>query len=90
MNQMKEKSLISFKKAVGQLNKIIKMINEDKYCIDVMQQNLAVIGLLRSAHTMLLEGHLDSCFMAGINSNSLKTKKRMTNEVLKVVKMFNK
>lgn len=90
MNQNKQKSLVNFKKAVGHLNKIIEMIEKDQYCIDVMQQNLAVIGLLRSAHTMLLEGHLDSCFTAGIKSNNPRTIKKMTDEVLKVVKMFNK
>ena len=38
------------------------MIEGGEYCIDIMQQNLAVIGLLRSAHEMLMENHLNSCF----------------------------
>lgn len=90
MNESKQKSLVSFKKAVGQLNKIISMIEEDQYCINVMQQNLAVIGLLKSAHTQLMEGHLNSCFRQGMEAKNNKNKDKMVEEVLKVVKMFNK
>ncbi|MFA4930317.1 MAG: metal-sensing transcriptional repressor [Patescibacteria group bacterium] len=90
MNDNKMKSLGNFKKAVGQLNKIIDMIEKDQYCIDVMQQNLAVIGLLRSAHTLLLEGHLNSCFASGIEAKNSRRKEEIIAEVLKVVKMFNK
>lgn len=90
MNTHKQKSIINFKKAVGQLNKIIEMSEKDQYCIDIMQQNLAVIGLLRSAHTLLMEGHLNSCFASGMSTKNNKLKKKMIVEVLKVVKMFNK
>lgn len=90
MNEGKKKSLINFKKAVGQLNQIITMIDDDKYCIDIMQQNLAVVGLLKSAHAMLMEGHLNSCFIAGMDAKNPKMRQQMVAEVLKVTKMFNK
>jgi len=48
----KKKILIGFKKANTSLAKIIEMVENDHYCIDVMQQNLAVIGFLRSAHDL--------------------------------------
>lgn len=53
--------MIAMKKAKTSLEKVIKMIEEDRYCIDVIQQNLAVIGLLRAANTALLEGHVNCC-----------------------------
>lgn len=62
------------------------MIEEDKYCIDVMQQNLAVIGLLKSAHQMLIEGHLNHCFRSAMSSKNEKRKDEMTQEILKVIK----
>jgi DNA-binding FrmR family transcriptional regulator len=66
------------------------MIEENAYCIDIMQQNLAVIGLLKSAHQMLMEDHLKSCFGSAMKSNDEKTKARMTEEILTVTKLFNK
>ncbi|OQA04898.1 MAG: Copper-sensing transcriptional repressor CsoR [bacterium ADurb.Bin400] len=86
----KEKSLLNFKKAHSHIAKIIKMIEEDKYCIDIMQQNLAVIGLLKSAHETLMEGHLQSCFKQAVVSQDSTKQAEMTEEILKVTKMYNK
>jgi CsoR family transcriptional regulator, copper-sensing transcriptional repressor len=90
MNTQKEKTLINFKKAKSSLEKIISMAESDKYCIDIMQQNLAVIGLLRSAHEMLMEGHLNSCFKSAMSSRNEKKKQEMTDEILRVMRLFNK
>lgn len=90
MNTPKQKTLINFKKASSLLTKIIKMSEEDTYCMDIMQQNLAVIGLLRSAHEMLMENHLNTCFRKAMSSNNEKKKKEMTEEILKVTNLFNK
>lgn len=88
-NNMKSEKgiLINFKKAQSHLGKIIKMEEQGSYCIDTMQQNLAVIGLLKSANQMLLERHLNSCFMSAMNSKNNKKKQAMVNEILKVCKM---
>jgi DNA-binding FrmR family transcriptional regulator len=86
----KGKALINFKKAQSLIAKIIDMTNQDTYCIDIMQQNLAVIGLLRSAHEMLMENHLNTCFRKAVSSGNEKKKKEMTSEILKVTNLFNK
>lgn len=86
----KEKTLVNFKKAQSLILKIIKMIEDKKYCIDIMQQNLAVIGLLKSAHHMLMEGHLNSCFKKAMGTKNEKRKQEMTQEILKVSKLSNK
>lgn len=90
MNNKKEKALIGFKKAHSHLAKIIQMTENNEYCMDIMQQNLAVIGLLRSAHEMLMENHLNSCFANAMASKNEKKKQQMTEEILKVTKLFNK
>ena len=90
MSNQKEKTLINFKKTQSLMAKIITMVEKDEYCIDIMQQNLAVIGLLRSAHESLMEGHLKSCFKNAMQSKNDKIKKQMTEEILKVTKLFNK
>ena len=72
------------------MEKIIEMMEADRYCIEVMQQNLAAIGLLRSAHEMLMEGHLNHCFKSAFETKNVKKQKEVTNEILKVTKLFNK
>lgn len=91
MAVINEKNLLTnFKKAQSLTAKIIQMVEGKHYCIDVMQQNLAVIGLLRSAHEMLMENHLNTCFKSAMGSKNEKKKEEMTQEILKVSKLFNK
>ncbi|OGY41134.1 MAG: hypothetical protein A2Y67_00845 [Candidatus Buchananbacteria bacterium RBG_13_39_9] len=90
MNKAKQQTLINFKKTRSLLDKIIKMIDEDKYCIDIIQQNLAAIGLLKSANAMLMEGHLNSCFKNAVISKNSAKQQKMIAEILKVTKLTNK
>ena len=90
MQQNKDKILINFKKAQSHLAKITRMLEDDRYCIDIMQQNLAVLGLLKSAHQMLMSGHLNSCFKNAMASKNEQRKQEMIEEILKVMKMYNK
>lgn len=86
----KKKILISIKKASSLLSRVSDMVERDQYCIHVMQQNLAVIGLLRSAHEMLMANHLDTCFRSALASKNEKKKKQMMEEILKVINLYNK
>lgn len=90
MENKKIKTLINFKKAQSLIVKISSMVEKNEYCIDIMQQNLAVIGLLKSAHQMLMENHLNTCFKTAMASTNEKRKQEMTDEILKVAKIFNK
>jgi len=89
-NINKKDTLTNFKKSRSLLDKIIKMVEANEYCIDIMQQNLAVIGMLKSAHQILMENHLHSCFAKAMESKQDKRKLEMIEEILKVTKMANK
>ncbi|MHB1346334.1 MAG: metal-sensitive transcriptional regulator [Candidatus Humimicrobiaceae bacterium] len=89
-NTGKKDSLTNFKKSRSLLDKIIKMVEANEYCIDIMQQNLAVIGMLKSAHQILMENHLHNCFTKAMESKQDKRKLEMIDEILKVIKMANK
>ena len=90
MKNNKPKTLINFKKTQSLLGKIIKMTEADEYCVNIMQQNLAAIGLLKSAHQVLTENHLNHCFKKAMESKNEKKKQAMTKEILTVTKLANK
>lgn len=79
--------IIALKKAQSHLGRVIKMVEEKEYCIDILQQNLAVIGLLRSANNKLFEKHLNSCFINVMKGTNEKRKKEMIEEILKINKL---
>lgn len=84
------KIITSCKKAQSLLRKIESMLKEEQYCIDIMQQNLAVMGLLRSAHQQLMRQHLNSCFRTAMESGSNKKKQTMILEMLRVANLSQK
>lgn len=62
------------------------MVEKDKYCISVIQQNLAAIGLIKSTNLQLLEDHLSCCFVDAAKSNDEARLNNMVQEVLTIVK----
>ena len=79
--------IIALKKANTHLSNVIRMVEDKEYCIDIMQQNLAVMGLLRSANNKLMERHLHSCFTNVMKGTNEKRKQEMIEEILKINKM---
>ena len=57
----KEAPLKRLKRVQGQLKGLERMINEDKYCIDVLIQISAATGALQSLALALLDDHLSHC-----------------------------
>lgn len=82
--QDEKQILVALKKARTSLENVISMVEGKSYCVDIMQQNLAVIGLLRSANERLFERHLGHCFTNAMNSADKKRKRKMIDEVLKL------
>ena len=50
----------------GHLNGVRKMIEDDRYCIDVLKQMHAIRKAIEKLETLLLEGHLKTCVVEGI------------------------
>lgn len=90
MNKERRAILIAFKKASSLSAKLIKMTEAGEYCIDIMQQNLAVIGLLKSAHQGLMANHLNTCFKNAMASKNENVKQKMVEEILRVNKLAGK
>ena len=81
----KAKALKLARQAQGTLEKVIKMIEADAYCPEVIQQADSVAGLLRSVKRELLAGHLDTCAVAKLKAN----KQEAIDELMKIYKLSN-
>ena len=49
------------KTARGQIDGILKMVEEDRYCLDVSNQLMATQSILKKANRMVLRAHMDCC-----------------------------
>jgi len=53
----------------GHVSGIRKMVEEDKYCVDILRQTYAVRKALEKLEALILEGHLRSCVPEGIKGD---------------------
>lgn len=74
MKADKEKISRSVKIARGQLDGVLKMIEEDRYCVDISNQILATIAILRKANQEILHAHIRSCVREGLHTDEPKEK----------------
>ncbi len=88
----------SFKKEIlnrtnylsGHLEGIKKMIKDDKYCIDIIRQNKAVIAAIKKVNQMLLGNHLNTCVTQAIKGKSANERKKKIKELLEIFKNSDK
>jgi len=70
----------------GHLEGVKKMVKDEKYCIDIIRQNQAVIAALKKVNEMILENHLNTCVTKAIKSKSQKERKKKIKELLELFK----
>jgi DNA-binding FrmR family transcriptional regulator len=74
----------------GHLKGIIRMVEEDAYCIDVIRQVQAVEAALNKVSTQILEGHLNSCVITAVKGEDPAERQRVLKEVLEVFETSTK
>jgi DNA-binding FrmR family transcriptional regulator len=74
----------------GHLRGVIRMVEEDKYCIDVIRQIQAIDSALSKVSTQILENHLNSCVIDAIQGNDRKERERVLKEITEVFEMSTK
>jgi len=68
----------------GQLNGLIKMVGEERYCVDIITQSSAIKEALSGVEDLILENHLSTHVLEQIRSGK---EKKATEEILKVYKL---
>jgi DNA-binding FrmR family transcriptional regulator len=74
----------------GHLRGIIRMVEEDAYCIDVIRQIQAVEAALNKVSSRILENHLHSCVITAVQGNDRKERERVLKEIAEVFEMSTK
>ena len=84
MKADEKKVLRLLKTARGQIDGIIKMVEEDRYCMDISQQLMASQSVLRRANKEVLSAHLKSCV------KNARTEEEMEEKVDELVATLDK
>lgn len=70
MNEEQKKAMQALKTCKGQIDGIIKMLEDGRYCIDVSNQITASQALLKRANMLILKQHLNHCVKHAFMNNN--------------------
>lgn len=89
MNIGKERAGQKLKTVKGQIDGIIKMVEEDRYCVDISTQILSAIGLLKKANIDVLNSHIRSCVKEAILEGEAEGEEKIE-EIINIVDKYIK
>ncbi|MCL4366821.1 metal-sensing transcriptional repressor [Patescibacteria group bacterium] len=78
----KKKILHRLQIAKGHLEKVIAMMDEGAYCIDIVHQSMAIQAALKKADEVILENHLKTCVADSIKKGE---DKKVIDEMMRVI-----
>lgn len=78
----KERILHRLKITQGHLRNVYQMVDQNKYCIDILHQSQAVQKALSETDHVILENHLNTCVVGAIKKGESK---KVINEIMEVM-----
>ncbi|MBI2832430.1 MAG: metal-sensitive transcriptional regulator [Chloroflexi bacterium] len=82
----KKEILLRLRKMEGQLKGIQKMVEEDKYCVDVMNQLSSIIAATHKVAAIILKDHIQGCVKDALTRNERSDE--YVNELIEVVERY--
>lgn len=88
--EYKQGILNRLKSIEGHVRGIQRMVDDDAYCIHVINQNLAVQRALEKVNSLILERHLETCVTTAIRGDDPAERERVIDEILQVFETTGK
>lgn len=80
----KKNLIVRMNKIIGQMNGVSKMIQEDRYCDDILIQLSAIDKSIKSLANLLLDSHMHSCLIENIKKGNYE----VVDEIVELFKRF--
>ena len=81
----KPKLLNRLRRIEGQVRGVARMVEEDRYCIDILTQTQAIRAALTKVETELLRDHVDHCVRGAFVSGDAADQRRKLDELVEVL-----
>lgn len=86
----RERVLARLRKIAGQVAGIQRMVEEDRYCVDVLHQIAAVEGALDRVGHIVLASHVETCVTSAIESGKPRERREKLDELMDVFSRFGR
>jgi DNA-binding FrmR family transcriptional regulator len=81
---------VALKRIEGQIRGIQKMIEDERYCVDILTQLHSVVGAILRVEDNILSKHLQMCVSESLKAGSALDKKEKIEEITRLLKRFRK
>ena len=85
-----KEEILRLKKIEGQVRGVQKMIQDGRYCIDILTQLSSVVGAIKSVEENIMDRHLKGCVRQSFDQGNSKNRQDKIDEVITVLKKFRK
>lgn len=85
MKADRDTTLRKLKTVRGQIDGIIRMVEDDRYCIDISNQLMASIAILKNINKDVLEAHLRHCVLEAFDVGNPSEKAEKIEEMIGVI-----
>jgi DNA-binding FrmR family transcriptional regulator len=82
--ETKRQALARIRRIVGQVQGIQRMVEDEKYCVDILLQISAVQGALEQVSKILMTRHIESCVVDSLKAGSERERARKIEELIEV------
>ena len=76
--------------ARGQMDAVLRMIEEDRYCMDISTQLLAAQSIIKRANREVHKGHVEHCIREAMESGDAEAAEQKVQELLEYVEKMTK
>lgn len=85
-----EEQLVFLKKIEGQIRGVQRMIEEKRYCVDILTQIHSIIGALYRVENEIFRKHIDGCVVHALRGKSEIEKQKKIDEIIELISRFRK
>jgi len=85
----KGRALGRLRRIEGQVQGIQRMVEEDKYCVDLLLQLAAVQGAVEQVQKIVLGQHIETCVSEAIRSGNARERQKKVGELMEVFSRFS-
>ncbi len=81
---LKKQTIKRMNYLIGHLGANKKMVEDERYCIDIIRQNNAVVAAIKKVNDIILSTHLDTCATTAIKDGDIRKRQKVLKELLEI------
>jgi DNA-binding FrmR family transcriptional regulator len=87
-SSLKKKVVTRLHRLAGQIEGVARMIEDDRYCVDILLQIASAQAALGQAGAMILQSHVDTCVTEAMNNGTAAQRKKKVDELMDVFSRY--